>query len=432
MSSASAIQQELASCPDCDLLITIKEIGNRQKTSCPRCGRVLNRKIPNSVGKTLALAIVGLLLFFPATMLPLLTFQSFGFKDSANLAESVINLYQNGYYFVTAMVALSAAIFPALLLTSILTVSFCLYKNTGFRYLGNFFKLYLHLEEWAMVEVYLLGIMITIIKMVDTADIIYRPGIFCFSGLVIISLGISTTIDKYFFWSSIEQLKCRQRAPETLQATDDKRCWTAADQGLLRCQTCNRLSRAAGENRSCPRCGDKLKLRKKNSRSRTWALVATSAILMFPANLLPMMEVSFLGIREKSTIIDGIIFFFQDGSYFIGLIIFTASILVPVFKVIGLAILLLSTSPCSAAPLRQKTKLYRFIHFIGRWSMLDIFVIALLPVLVDFGFFTSVHAAPAATYFCLVVAATMFAVITYDPRIMWDQCTITPAGNNQQ
>jgi paraquat-inducible protein A len=119
---------------------------------------------------------------------------------------------------------------------------------------------------------------------------------------------------------------------------------------------------------------------------------------------------------------DGIIYFFQHGSYLIGLIIFTASVLVPVFKIIGLAILLLSTQPCEKKLLQQRAKMFRFITFIGRWSMLDIFVIALLSVLVNFGFFTSIHVAPAATYFCIVVASTMFAVITYDPRILWDKC----------
>jgi paraquat-inducible protein A len=132
---------------------------------------------------------------------------------------------------------------------------------------------------------------------------------------------------------------------------------------------------------------------------------------------------------------DGIIYFFQKGSYLIGLIIFTASILVPIFKIVGLSILLCSNRLCDLNLLRQKARMFRFITFIGRWSMLDIFVIALLSVLVDFGFFTSIHVAPAATYFCIVVASTMFAVITFDPRIVWDKCNphkkIAPVKNTR-
>jgi paraquat-inducible protein A len=118
---------------------------------------------------------------------------------------------------------------------------------------------------------------------------------------------------------------------------------------------------------------------------------------------------------------DGIIYFFEHGSYGIGLIIFTASVLVPLFKIVGMGILLFATRAAAATRLRQKTKMYRFISFIGRWSMLDIFVIALLTAIVDFGFFTTINAAPAATYFCMVVISTMLAAIVFDPRIMWDR-----------
>jgi paraquat-inducible protein A len=134
------------------------------------------------------------------------------------------------------------------------------------------------------------------------------------------------------------------------------------------------------------------------------------------------MRVDFLGLPDRSTIMDGIIYFFHSGSYAIGLIIFAASILVPVFKIIGLTIILTTTRPCGSYALLQKTRLFRFIAFIGRWSMLDIFGIALLTVLVDFGFLTSIHTAPAATYFCFVVVSTMLAATAFDPRIMWDKC----------
>jgi paraquat-inducible protein A len=176
------------------------------------------------------------------------------------------------------------------------------------------------------------------------------------------------------------------------------------------------------DTRHCPRCGSTLRQRKTASVVRTWALVATAAIFLVPANIFPIMEVDFLGIPSRSTIIDGIIGFFHKGNYGIGLIILIASILVPLFKIIGLGILLTTTRPCKLFLLQQKARMYRFIAFIGRWSMLDIFVIALLTVLVDFGLLTSIHTAPAATYFCIVVIASMFAAITFDPRLMWDRC----------
>ena len=354
--------------------------------------------------------------------LPLMTFESFGFSDSANILESIINFYRNEYYLVSFMVLLSAIIFPLVLLSNIFAVTFLLKLQRYPPYLARLLRTYFHLEEWAMVEVYLLGIMITVIKMVDTSDIQYNSGVFCFVGLVLSSLAISTVIDKDHFWQTIEhkgQIPQVNPADSTLQVEQT----TAANSGLILCHICQKLSPTEIAGAPCPRCGEPIHSRKPNSIPRTWALIFTSIIFLAPANLLPMMRVDFLGIPERSTIMDGIIYFFQDGSYFIGLIIFIASILVPLFKIVGLIILLLSTRPCSAHFLKQKTVMFRIVAFIGRWSMLDVFVIALLSVLVDFGFFTSVHAAPAATYFCIVVASTMFAAITFDPRIMWDKCS---------
>ncbi len=412
---------KLTACEGCDLLLPATEPPPGHSTICPRCGTAISRRATHSIAKTLALSITGLLLYLPAISLPLMTFESFGFSDSANIIDSILIFFQNDYYFVSFMVLISALIFPLVLLSLIFTLSLQLRLKKYPLFLAGIFRTYLKLEEWAMVEVYLLGIMITVIKMSDSTDIHYHAGIFCFSALVLISMGITTVIDRDYFWSKIEKgEKDLQPGQTGFSTTDGRKLITASENNLLLCHTCHKLSPAS--TALCPRCGDRLHHRKPKSIARTWALVITSILFFIPANILPIMRVDFLGVPDRSTILDGIIYFFQSGSYFIGLIIFTASILVPLFKIIGLLILLLSTQPCGLKYLQQKAKMFRFIAFIGRWSMLDIFVISLLSVLVDFGFFTSIHAAPAATYFCFVVAATMLAAITFDPRIMWDKC----------
>jgi len=199
---------------------------------------------------------------------------------------------------------------------------------------------------------------------------------------------------------------------------------TAREAGLALCHDCHKLipwQKGHGQGSSiCPRCGADVHIRKPNSLNRTWALVITAAILAVPANILPIMQVDFLGSAEYSTIMDGIIYFFEEGSYGIGIIILTASVLVPSFKIIGIVLILLSIHNQWKSWLRHKALLFRVIEFIGRWSMLDIFVIALLQVLVNFGYLTSIESAPAATYFTGVVLTTMFAAITFDPRLLWD------------
>ncbi|MCD6271500.1 MAG: paraquat-inducible protein A [Deltaproteobacteria bacterium] len=199
---------------------------------------------------------------------------------------------------------------------------------------------------------------------------------------------------------------------------------TAMEAGLALCRDCGKLLPITGRDMVtsgfCPRCGARIRLRKSDSLVRTWALVVTAAILAFPANLLPIMRVDYLGVPGESTIMDGIIYFFQEGSYAIGIIILTASILVPLFKITGIILILLSIHFKWKTWLRHKSLMFRTIGFIGRWSMLDIFVISLLQVLVNFGYLTYIEVAPAATYFAGVVLATMFAAITLDPRLMWD------------
>ncbi len=406
-------------CPDCDLLLQKAAAPEGYSIVCPRCGKTLSRSSTASISKVLALSIAGLLLYLPAMLLPLMTFKSFGFSGSANILESILNFYRNDYYFVSLMVLLSAVVFPLILLTTIFYITCQLQRNKYPSILKPLFRLHLHLVEWAMIEVYLLGILVTIIKMSDTSNIEYHSGILCFSCLVLVTLAISTIVDRDLFWQTIEDKGCKDKEdlPEQQpQETPE----TAAEKGLILCHTCHKLSPISLAGNGCPRCQATLHQRKPHSVARTSALVLTSALFLAPANLLPIMEVNFLGTPDRSTIIDGIIHFLQDGSYFIGLIILTASILVPVFKIVGLLILLRATRPGHDHFLAQKAKLYRFIAFIGRWSMLDIFVIALLSVLVDYGFFTTIHTAPAATYFSFVVAATMFAAMTFDPRIIWD------------
>lgn len=421
MHSNTIKSDNYVSCPDCDLLLFQKMTGHGYNTRCSRCGKKINKHISNSIEKALILSTIGLLLYPPAVFLPLLTFKAFIFSESANIIETILNLYTSDYIFISVMVAISALIFPLVLLLTVFLVSLQLKFNRTTPFLKRLLRTYFYLGEWAMIEVYLLGVLITVVKMYDSSQIVFHLGFFCFSALVILNLSLSSVIDRNLFWQRISGKNNSGKA-----ATESKNSFpentTGAQQGLLSCPSCFKLSPKAQESRACPRCGEKLHLRKISSIPRTWILVIIAAIFLLPANLLPIMRVDFFGIPEKSTIIDGILFFFEEGDFIIGLLLLTASVLVPIFKITGLLILLLSNRFCSAKQLRKKIKLYRTIALIGRWSMLDIFVIALLTALVDFGFFTSVHTAPAATYFCIVVTATMLAAITFDPRIMWDKC----------
>jgi paraquat-inducible protein A len=196
---------------------------------------------------------------------------------------------------------------------------------------------------------------------------------------------------------------------------------SAASLGLLSCATCCLVSRApAAERALCPRCGAALHFRRPGSVGRTWALLIAAMALYVPANALPIMLTSSLFGSQDDTIMSGIVFLWQDGSWYLALIVFVASILVPLAKIIGLVVLLVSVQLGTDWRPEQRARLYRLVESVGRWSMLDIFVVALLVTVVQLTALASVRAGPAALFFGAVVVLTMAAAQSFDPRLLWD------------
>ena len=199
---------------------------------------------------------------------------------------------------------------------------------------------------------------------------------------------------------------------------------TAARSGLMSCHACHQLSRippllTEGEA-ICPRCEAHLHLRKPNSISRTWALLIAAYILYIPANLLPVMTVISFGKGEADTILSWVKELIHAGMLPIALLVFFASITVPVLKLLALTYLLLSVQYKSQWRPRQRTKLYRLTEVVGRWSMIDIFMISILIALVKLDAVATIEPGPGAISFAAVVILTMFAAMSFDPRLIWD------------
>ena len=197
---------------------------------------------------------------------------------------------------------------------------------------------------------------------------------------------------------------------------------TAMERGLIPCHACGLVSRPAPSAgvAHCLRCNSRLHLRMPNSASRCWAFLIAGYILYLPANLLPMMYTGTLSGIRRDTILSGIVYLWESGSWGIAVIVFIASIMVPLLKLGALTFLLISVRGRSPWPQRERTMLYRLLKLVGRWSMLDIFVAAILTKLVQFRFLATVEVGPAALPFGAVVVITMIAVLQFDPRLIWD------------
>jgi len=198
---------------------------------------------------------------------------------------------------------------------------------------------------------------------------------------------------------------------------------SAKQLGLVSCHDCHLLSRRgpdSGQVSTCPRCGATLEPRKPDSIRRTWALLIAAAIFYIPANVLPMTVTTSLGNTQSDTIMSGVIYFLLHGSPEIAVVIFIASIFVPVLKLIILAYLLVSVQRKSRWRPRDRNQLYRIVEAIGRWSMTDVYVVTILVALVKLGVIVNIDAGPAAVYFACVVVISILAAESFDPRLIWD------------
>ncbi len=192
--------------------------------------------------------------------------------------------------------------------------------------------------------------------------------------------------------------------------------------GFWLCSSCHKLIRAHVKSVVyCTRCGAAVSARTSNSLTRSWALLLSSIFLYIPANVLPIITINNFGQGETDTILSGILHLLGDEMYLIAVVVFVASILVPLLKMIGIAVLLCSVQLHWRLSFAQRMLMFRIIEYIGRWSMLDIFVVTILVTLVDFGHVASIQAGPATTAFSAVVVLTMLAAISFDSRLIWDQ-----------
>ncbi|HEX8961729.1 MAG TPA: paraquat-inducible protein A, partial [Rhodocyclaceae bacterium] len=189
--------------------------------------------------------------------------------------------------------------------------------------------------------------------------------------------------------------------------------------GKALCPTCGRLDSPAADP-ACPRCGTALRFRKPDSIQRTWALLIAAYVLYLPANLLPIMETRSLFGIQRDTIMSGVAYLWRSGSWALALIVFVASVAVPLLKLISLTFLLVGVQRGWHASPAQRAKLYRFLELIGRWSMLDVYVVTILVALVQVQSLAAVRPGSGVLAFAAVVVLSMLATMSFEPRLIWD------------
>ena len=373
-----------------------------------RCRSVLYRGIHSDASRMAAIVLAALIVFLIAQCFPIVELEVNGNVSRATLLGSILVLWQEHMPLVAAAVFLFTILLPAVELLSLLHVTLALslgHKPKSFNLL--LYAVYLA-RRWGMTEVLMIGILITIVKMTSLATVVLQPGLFAFAALTLM-LAVVVSFDPGILWNLGDALTPQPDVPPP------------APQAALSCHVCGLVSAdSGGPHQDCPRCHARLHHRHPDSLGRTWALLIAAAILYIPANLLPVMYTHSLFGKEDDTIISGILYFWDSGSPALAVIIFIASILVPLLKLAALSLLAWTAQRRSRWRPLQRTVLYRLVEFVGRWSMLDIFVITLTVALVRFQSLATITAGPGALAFCAVVVLTMLASMQFDPRLIWD------------
>ncbi|EPH5256910.1 PqiA/YebS family transporter subunit [Vibrio cholerae] len=387
-------------CPGCELPIDAITVDQAHSAHCPRCGTLLYRGGSPSLSGDLALAVTCLLLFIPSHFFSYIDIRLFGVMIPATLPQGVFALWNEGYIALALLVLFCSSIAPLVLCLSVVSAHLAL----RFRYFQTlrYSLLFIHhLKVWVMIDVFLVSVAVSCFKLKDYSDIFIGPGLL---GLVLLQL---------FTVLLLSRISTR-RYWETWQAE------TEYDLPVkqVHCHNCN-LSQP--ENGHCVRCQHKLYHRKPNSIERTWAYVLAATVAIFPANLIPISILITNGQRLEDTIFSGVASLVKNGMWGIALIIFIASIVVPVIKIIGLAYLLMAIKLKRHVHQRQRMMIYRGIKWIGKWSVMDLFVISIMLTLVDRGQILDFTPGYGAVAFGMVVVLTMLAAESLDPRLLWDE-----------
>lgn len=386
-------------CPECDSLFLLMPVKASQTAYCPCCDAKVYNGRDWSLTRLAAMAIAMLLLMPVAFTAPLLSIYMLGSRIDASLWQGIWQMATQGEALTAAAVMFCLIGAPTILVLSI-----------AYLWLGNILGMNLRpvllmltrLKEWVMLDIYLVGIGIACIKVSDYAFITPGYGLIAFVALVILSLLTLIHLNVEQLWHRFYPRRHLAVAPEQLRV----------------CLECHFTSPPDKHGR-CPRCHSPLRHRRRHSLQKTWAALIASLIFLLPANLLPISILYVNGVRQEDTILSGIMGL-ADSNIAIAAIVFIASILVPFTKIIVMITLLLSIHLDCGLSLKMRMKLLRFVTWIGRWSMLDLFVIALMMTLINRDLLLAFTMGPAAVFFGAAVILTLLAVDWLDSRLLWD------------
>ncbi|WP_318364234.1 membrane integrity lipid transport subunit YebS [Enterobacter sp.] len=386
-------------CPQCDTLFALPVMKSHQSAWCPRCDAKIRDGRDWSLTRLAAMAVTMLLLMPFAWSEPLLRFYLLGTRIDANLLMGIWQMTAQGDPLTASMVLFCTVGAPLVLVAAI---AYLWFGNILGMNLRPVLLMIERLKEWVMLDIYLVGIGVASIKVQDYAYLQPGVGLLAFVALVILSILTIIHLNVEQLWERFYPQRPATRPHDNLRV----------------CLGCHFTGLPDARGR-CPRCHIPLRFRRRQSIQKCWAALLASMVFLLPANLLPISVVYINGARQEDTIMSGIISL-GSSNIAVAAIVFIASILVPFTKVLVMLTLLISIHFKCEQGLRTRVLLLRLVTWIGRWSMLDLFVISLTMSLINRDQLLAFTMGPAAFYFGAAVILTILAVEWLDSRLLWD------------
>jgi paraquat-inducible protein A len=380
------------------------------------------------------LGVTGLILYTIAIALPFMGFEMHGRGNSTTLVSAADSFAQSGAWELTLVLAATVILLPIAKLSVLLLVTGGLALREPPRWLHVPFRWYATLTPWAMIDVYLIGVFVAYTRLTSMAHVDIGPAAYALGALMLVSVAADAALDREAVWAALEARGISAAAAGGTPARDAPAIERAAAPGFGRhvgCPCCDQVSvLASDEPEPCARCGSLLHRRKPASIARSWSLVIAGAIFYVPANLFPILDVVYFGRGRPSTILGGVEELINAHMVPIAILVFVASITVPTLKLVAMVLMLVSVHRGWTGRLRDRTRLYRIVDVIGRWSMIDVFMLSVLVSLVHLGFIANVRPELGAICFAAVVILTMLAASSFDPRLMWDAAEARMRGRS--
>ena len=393
-------------CTSCDLLLHEIPLAPKHNAYCPQCGSpVIHRKF-FSFSAEWALSLAALALFFPAQYFALLSINLLGVNLTTTVTSGSLTL-MSSYPFVGGLVLFCTTVTPLLFILSIIACNLALsLKRPKMLFFST--SVIEKVKHWVMVDIFLVSLAVACFKIQEYAIITFTPALISFVFLQIILGALLSHVSAKNYWEAYRP--SHFHLPQKIA--------TPLNQ-ILTCEHCGLTQER--DHQHCVRCNAKLEYRAFQSIQKTWASLITALIFLFPANLYSISVLISNGKKMEDTIFSGVASLIKEDMYGIAIIIFTASIIVPVAKIVSLFYLLICIHLKIKTRKKERMRLYRFVRWIGKWSMMDLCVIAIMVSLIERGNLLDFTPGPGAIAFGLVVIFTMISAESLDSRLIWDK-----------